>query len=93
MQTGNNFTCICAPGMVGVLCDTPFCIHRPCQNGFCNTTGSVPVCECDRGFEGEFCEINVDDCKTASGGNPCQNGGQCIDGVNRYDCNCTGTGK
>ena len=28
--------------------------------------------------------IDEDDCKTS----PCQNGGTCVDGTNKYTCNC-----
>ncbi|KAG5879729.1 hypothetical protein JTB14_033331 [Gonioctena quinquepunctata] len=90
--TKNNFTCFCTEGMEGPLCDTPFCMRRHCEQGHCNTTGTVPYCECQRGFEGTFCEINVDECISPTGGSPCQNGGVCIDGISRYDCNCTNTG-
>lgn len=91
-DTGNNFTCSCSEGYVGPICDTAFCLREHCESGYCNTTGATPYCQCQRGFEGKFCEVNTDDCKLPSG-NPCQNGGTCIDGINRYDCNCTGTGK
>nr|CAH7754904.1 unnamed protein product [Callosobruchus chinensis] len=96
-QTGNNFTCTCAEGMVGVLCDAAFCEAKggqgTCENdGTCNKTGTVPYCECARGFKGKYCEINIDECVSPTGGSMCQNGGICIDGIARYDCNCTGTG-
>lgn len=91
--TGNNFTCICPEGMEGVYCDTPFCLLKHCEQGHCNTTGDVPYCQCQRGFEGQFCEINIDDCVSPIGESPCQNGGVCIDGIWRYDCDCQGTGK
>nr|XP_023021031.1 protein crumbs [Leptinotarsa decemlineata] len=90
--TQNNFTCFCTEGMEGPLCDTPFCLRQHCEHGYCNTTGNVPFCECERGFEGEFCEINTNECVSPTGGSPCQNNGVCIDGISRYDCNCTGTG-
>lgn len=77
--------------MEGPLCDTPFCLREHCRNGSCNTTTEVPFCQCIRGFEGKFCEIDIDDCAIPNG-NPCTHGGICIDRVNRYDCNCTGTG-
>lgn len=80
-------------GMEGPLCDTPYCLKKHCENGYCNTTEQVPICQCQHGFEGKYCEINIDDCVLASGKSPCQNGGVCIDGISRYDCNCTGTGK
>lgn len=91
--TGNNFTCLCAEGMEGPLCDTPYCLKQHCENGYCNTTRDVPICQCQLGFEGKYCEININDCLLPAGGSPCKNGGVCIDGIARYDCNCTGTGN
>ncbi|CAB0039615.1 unnamed protein product [Trichogramma brassicae] len=35
-------------------------------------------------FEGDNCEINIDDCV----GNLCQNGATCVDRVNEYSCTC-----
>ncbi|XP_017770186.1 PREDICTED: protein crumbs isoform X2 [Nicrophorus vespilloides] len=93
-MTQNNFTCHCAEGMVGDLCDTPYCLVKGqgCENGFCNMSSKVPICQCQLGFDGKYCEINVDDCVTATGDSPCLNGGVCVDGVNEYKCNCTGIG-
>ncbi|XP_072395755.1 protein crumbs [Diabrotica undecimpunctata] len=90
--TGNNFTCICTEGMGGPLCDTPFCVTTHCDQGFCNDSLLVPFCECQRGFEGKYCEININECILPNGGSPCQNRGVCIDGINRYICNCENTG-
>ncbi|XP_062815550.1 protein crumbs homolog 2 isoform X1 [Anolis carolinensis] len=42
------------------------------------------VCECQPGFEGETCSVNVDECASR----PCQNGGSCADLVNGYECHC-----
>lgn len=92
VHTGNNFTCFCTEGMQGTLCDTPFCKVKQCVKGICNTTSQVPYCACDLGYEGKYCETNIDDCVTANGKKPCENGGQCIDGIANYDCNCTGIG-
>ncbi len=36
------------------------------------------------GFVGTHCETNVNDCKE----NPCKNGGQCLDAVNDFVCQC-----
>ena len=29
--------------------------------------------------------LDIDECSSS----PCQNGGTCVDGINRYDCSCT----
>ncbi|XP_070543843.1 versican core protein-like [Ptychodera flava] len=42
-------------------------------------------CLCDVGLNGSLCEINIDDCVPY----PCQNGGQCQDGVDSYTCLCS----
>ncbi|XP_061172714.1 uncharacterized protein LOC133182027 [Saccostrea echinata] len=42
------------------------------------------ACQCVRGYEGVNCDKNVDDCI----GNPCQNGGVCVDKLNGYTCDC-----
>ncbi len=36
------------------------------------------------GFEGDVCEVNIDDCP----GHQCQNEGKCVDGVDMYTCDC-----
>ena len=44
------------------------------------------TCECNDGFEGQFCELNIDDCENK----PCKNGAICVDGDNDYFCQCIG---
>lgn len=41
-------------------------------------------CECQTGFEGMRCEVNVNDCE----GNLCENNSTCIDKVSDYECRC-----
>lgn len=41
-------------------------------------------CICVDGFEGENCEVNVDDCED----NDCENNFTCVDGINNYICFC-----
>ena len=41
-------------------------------------------CLCDEGYDGQRCQINVDEC----GSSPCRNGGTCLDAVNDYACHC-----
>lgn len=52
-----------------------------------------PFCECPIGFEGHLCEENINDCLDNGNQQKCLHNGQCIDGINEYTCNCTGTGK
>lgn len=41
-------------------------------------------CRCQAGFEGERCEININDCEH----NQCENNATCIDLVQGYSCQC-----
>lgn len=51
------------------------------------------MCECSAGFEGKYCEDNINDCIPAPDGTPpCLHKGRCIDDIDSYYCNCTGTG-
>jgi hypothetical protein len=61
-------------------CNKNFCSNR----GICESLNNQITCSCEDGFEGEHCEINVDDCI----GNPCLDHGECLDGVNTYTCKC-----
>ncbi|XP_078588480.1 uncharacterized protein LOC144869248 [Branchiostoma floridae x Branchiostoma japonicum] len=56
------------------------CSNNVCVSGFTHTY----TCDCPAGFSGEKCGTNDDGCES----DPCQNGGQCQDGVNSYTCTC-----
>lgn len=52
------------------------------------------MCECSVGFEGKYCDENINDCLLDKDGlPPCFHGGHCIDEVASFTCNCTLTGN
>ena len=55
------------------------------KNGECfeNDSGEV-YCNCNEGFEGADCSINVFECLSL----PCKNGGTCHVGIRMYTCSC-----
>ena len=61
---------------------------NPCQNGGTCTDGiNSYTCNCgDSGFEGENCDININDCLN----HDCLNDGKCIDGIKSFTCDYTG---
>ncbi|XP_054270391.1 protein crumbs isoform X2 [Macrosteles quadrilineatus] len=87
-KTGENYTCHCAQNYAGSKCDKAYCELEHCVKGVCNANAVPPLCECEPGFEGKFCDKNIDECRS----NPCLNNGTCIDGIAAFACNCTGTG-
>ena len=57
-----------------------------CMNGAMCIDGVASfMCMCPVGYDGDLCEINVDDCVD----NPCLNNGSCVDGVNSHTCVCS----
>ncbi|XP_064420850.1 protein jagged-2b isoform X2 [Latimeria chalumnae] len=47
-------------------------------------SGGNFTCACEQGFTGTYCHENINDCL----GNPCKNGGTCIDRVDSFQCVC-----
>lgn len=43
------------------------------------------TCQCLPGYNGQFCEHEINECES----NPCHNGGQCTDLLATYSCACT----
>lgn len=79
--------CLCSSvSWVGDRCDKPnFCIPDPCIVGNCTNTDGGYACECEPGYGGTLCDIDINECQS----NPCLHGGQCTDDVNGYRCNCS----
>ena len=47
------------------ICNVTSCSSDPCKNqGKCITTDSGFVCQCPRGWFGDTCHKDVDECKT-----------------------------
>ena len=57
------------------------CDPDPCVNGTCGDDGA---CTCEAGFEGDLCDMDIDDCADS----PCLNGGTCMDEVDGFSCMC-----
>ncbi|XP_055898021.1 protein crumbs-like isoform X3 [Biomphalaria glabrata] len=92
-----SFSCFCKTNVsggemyVGTLCEQlrTYCdIRLPnetCQNGgTCINLPMSSTCACVAGYEGKYCETNIDDCSP----NPCLYNGTCTDLVNNHSCTC-----
>ena len=84
----NDFHCECPSQLSGKRCHYGrYCNPNPCQNGgVCEEGAFGPICKC-RGFTGEFCTIDVNECLHQ---NPCHNGGTCINSPGGFTCICRG---
>ncbi len=62
------------------------CENLFCQNGECMNDFDRGKCVCNRGWIGEFCQININECEQ---GNNCSKNSFCEDHLNGfYTCNC-----
>lgn len=63
------------------------CESQPCLNGgLCLTDTSTGEfhCECPAGFQGDFCQEEIDHCSSS----PCKNNGTCTNLGSGYSCAC-----
>ena len=83
-----TFSCACAEGFSGGLCDEDldFCTSDTCFNeGTClEGTGTSTTCSCTEGFNGNQCEFDLNFCMLDS----CLNGATCNGGVNASSVIC-----
>uniref|UniRef100_A0AAY4E4J3 Notch receptor 3 n=1 Tax=Denticeps clupeoides TaxID=299321 RepID=A0AAY4E4J3_9TELE len=82
----NGYECRCAEGYEGTLCESNIdnCKPDPCHHGTCVDDIASYTCICEAGYTGYRCENQLNECHS----NPCQNGGKCVDLVNKYICQC-----
>lgn len=95
-----DYKCSCLPNFTGTYCENALAIHQQCEQNLCLNNGTCKIvpsansnfdkyeCDCAKGFEGDRCETDKNDCESE----PCLNGGACIDGVGAFQCDCTDTG-
>jgi protein crumbs len=94
-NSSDRFQCDCPQGY-----EKPYCLHQTnfCTklNAICRNGGTCVSdfssfdyqCLCQDGYDGKDCEHNIDDCASK----PCKNNGICTDLVNRFTCDCSGSG-
>ncbi|WAR25836.1 CO6A4-like protein [Mya arenaria] len=68
----NSFTCTCVAGFTGVTCE---------ESKYCSLQISIRTTQMTDNI---VLFSDIDDCV----GNPCLNGGTCVDGVNSFSCTC-----
>ncbi|UJR15969.1 hypothetical protein I4U23_002888 [Adineta vaga] len=85
-----SYKCICPIYVFGEQCEQSqyplgYCINEGTLTYIIDINNrSIEKCLCARGFEGEHCEENMDDCV----GVRCSNHGICQDEINSYTCSC-----
>ena len=52
------------------------------------TPSPVGRCQCVDGYEGYFCEDEINECVTATGADVCLNGATCTDRLLNFTCTC-----
>lgn len=69
--------------ILGPLCtEHDYCSGNPCgQNGNCVSLPYNYRCDCDSGYNGPNCQIDVNECATHR---PCRNGGHCVNTIGSY---------
>ncbi|VDI56620.1 Hypothetical predicted protein [Mytilus galloprovincialis] len=86
----NSYTCTCYQGFTGQNCETSIndCSLNTCSNGTCIDGVNSSSCLCYDGFTGDSSCVEKTECDP----NTCEHGGLCIDLIDDFICNCSGTG-
>ncbi|KAH9489124.1 hypothetical protein Btru_057137 [Bulinus truncatus] len=80
-----KFMAISISGIIHHCTGNNVCSRNVCLNGGqCVDNWNSFSCSCPKGFYGEYCQDNTDNCA----GRYCQNGGQCLDGLDTSSCVC-----
>lgn len=61
------------------------CQHDNCNNGSCFDLLNAYRCDCFPGYEGEYCDKEINECTRYT---PCQYGSTCTDKIADYHCEC-----
>ena len=88
MNTTGDYMCHCnAIEFTGVNCETAIdhcaLFNANCNNGSCVDRFGTFFCQCNPGYTGNICNVDINECLTAG----CQNG-RCEDLVNNFQCTC-----
>ena len=92
----NGGICSTVGGMFSCECSAPYyghqCLQSPCDGHACNQgncvllNNTMPHCECNEGFTGEFCNEDINECMTS---HSCSRGqGVCRNTIGNYSCEC-----
>lgn len=58
-------------------------VDQLCQHsGHCLNVGNTHHCQCQVGYTGSYCEVQLNECDSS----PCQNGATCRDHLGGYQC-------
>ena len=92
VQPNGKFKCDCPPLYEGETCslfanncgtgldfNNPLCVHGACRNIW-----NGYLCQCDHGWTGNKCEIDIDECLDF----PCANNGTCVNTAGSFRCDC-----
>ncbi|XP_069969926.1 protein kinase C-binding protein NELL1 isoform X2 [Penaeus vannamei] len=83
-NTQGGYHCTCNEGFTGNGFDCKPLCNATCENGgICVAPG---VCECRRGFKGQACELDVDECSL--GLHRCHPNSRCVNLPGWYTCHC-----
>ncbi|CAG2185791.1 Fibropellin-3,Sushi, von Willebrand factor type A, EGF and pentraxin domain-containing protein 1,Fibropellin-1 [Mytilus edulis] len=86
----DSYSCTCYQGYTGHNCETSIndCSLNTCSNGTCIDGVNSSSCLCYDGFTGDSSCVEKTECDP----NTCEHGGLCIDLIDDFICNCSGTG-